>query len=486
MSPQPDGVPSHFIVIVPGYMGSTLRDRTTGEIVWIDFGTIPKNPLKWDDWLTSLTEVMRYPNDDLEPAGLINEVLFILPWAKQEHYGRLFAALESMGYNVDPTKYDERERDVYAFPYDWRQDNRLSARELAAAVDRWRGFHPDAEVWMLAHSNGGLVARWYIEREGGKNYVTRLLLMGSPWDGTPVAMRVLTRGFDYLLRRGFNPLGIAERTRGIIRTFPSIYQLIPTQREFVRDTGGRPLDPYRDFEWLDTSKEKQLLRAGRRFADTLQDTLSVETLCFFGRKRPTTSSAVVTFDAGERIEQIDWHDSDAGDGTIPEFSAVHPNATQKLPFVASHGDIYAVEPVLEFLRWELRDKYIPGRALVELPRLSVLFEPDRDVYAPGEAIDLVATVFGPEDDDGSRTPVDTASIQVELAWKQALPGDDAIPERRIADRTRLLPEETAGTYTGRLEAPAQEGYYDVNAVVSVPGQPPVALGEILMIEAEPV
>lgn len=485
MSPQSGGVPSHFLVIVPGYMGSTLRDKTTGDVVWIDFGSVPKNPLKWDDWLTHLMDVMRYPNDNLEPAGLISEVMFVLPWAKQEHYGRLFAALESMGYKADPTKYDERERDVYSFPYDWRQDNRLSARELAAAVERWQEFHPGAEVWIMAHSNGGLVARWYIEREGGKNHVTRLILLGSPWDGTPVAMRVLTYGFDYLLRRGFNPLGIAERTRDVIRTFPSIYQLIPTQREFVRDVDGHPLNLYRDFSWLDTSKEKQLLLAGRRFADTLRDTLSVETLCFFGRKRPTTSSAVVRFKAGEQLDRIDWYDNDAGDGTIPEFSAVHPNADQKLPFVASHGDIYAVEPVLEFLRWELHDKYIPGRALVELPRLSVLFEPDRDVYAPGEAIDMVATVSGPEDETGERSPIETASIQTELVWKRALPGDDVVPERRVADRMRLLPNGAAGTYMGRLEAPAREGYYDLNAVVSVPGQPAVELSEILLIEAEP-
>lgn len=486
MSPQSGGVPSHFLVIVPGYMGSTLRDKTTGEVVWIDFSSIPKNPLKWDDWLDHLITTMRYPNDNLEPAGLINEIMFVLPWAKQEQYSRLFAAFESMGYKVDPAQYNERERNVYAFPYDWRQDNRLSARELAAAVERWRGYHPGAEVWILAHSNGGLVARWYIEREGGKRHVTRLFLMGSPWDGTPVAMRVLTAGFDYLLRRGFNPLGLAERSRDIIRTFPSIYQLIPIQREFVHNVSGRTLNPYRDFSWLDTPKEKQLLLAGRRFADTLEDTLSVETLCFFGRKRPTTSSAVVRFRDGDKIDRFDWYANDAGDGTIPEFSAVHPNAAQKLPFAASHGDIYAVEPVLEFLRWELHDKYIPGRALVELPRLSVLFEPDRDVYGPGEAIDMVATVFGPEDDAGERDPIETASIQTELVWKSPLPGDDAVPERRVADRARLLPGGgAAGTYMGRLEAPAREGYYDLNAVVSVPGQPPVELGEILLIEAEP-
>ncbi len=40
---------------------------------------------------------MAYPNDDLEPAGVMNEVLLIPPWAKQEHYGRLIAQLKRWG-----------------------------------------------------------------------------------------------------------------------------------------------------------------------------------------------------------------------------------------------------------------------------------------------------------------------------------------------------------------------------------------------------
>jgi hypothetical protein len=73
--------PPHFIVIVPGYMGSKLRNKTTGKIVWVDFQSIPLSPLGWDDWLDDLFEQMVYPNDNLEPAGIMDEVLFVPPWA---------------------------------------------------------------------------------------------------------------------------------------------------------------------------------------------------------------------------------------------------------------------------------------------------------------------------------------------------------------------------------------------------------------------
>ena len=68
-------IPRHFVVIVPGYMGSKLRDKTTGKVLWIDLGTIPSNPLKWKDWVDHLFEAMTYPNDNLEPAGIVDEVL---------------------------------------------------------------------------------------------------------------------------------------------------------------------------------------------------------------------------------------------------------------------------------------------------------------------------------------------------------------------------------------------------------------------------
>lgn len=40
---------------------------------------------------------------------------------------------------------------------------------------------------ILAHSMGGLVARWFIEREGGDALVNRLVMVGTPNGGTPIA-----------------------------------------------------------------------------------------------------------------------------------------------------------------------------------------------------------------------------------------------------------------------------------------------------------
>ena len=119
MSSLPVGVPFHFVVFVPGYLGSKLRDKTTGQIVWGDFSSIPLNPFEWRGWLDNLVNMLKYPNDNLEPAGILDELLFIPPWGKSEQYGRMLEALEDMGYEVDES-LPEQERNVYTFAYDWR------------------------------------------------------------------------------------------------------------------------------------------------------------------------------------------------------------------------------------------------------------------------------------------------------------------------------------------------------------------------------
>jgi hypothetical protein len=46
--------PADFIVVVPGYLGSKLRKRAAGETFGVDFRSIPKNPVRWGEWLDEL------------------------------------------------------------------------------------------------------------------------------------------------------------------------------------------------------------------------------------------------------------------------------------------------------------------------------------------------------------------------------------------------------------------------------------------------
>lgn len=524
MATAENTVPRHFLVIVPGYMGSKLRHRDSREVVWVNTANIPWNPLQWKSWLTTLLTTLEYPNDKLEPCGIIDDVVFIPPWAKLENYERLIEKLQRLGYKADLKQcfgykedqppFDERSLNVYAFAYDWRQDNRLSAQQLAAAIDRWREYHPGAEVWIIAHSNGGLVARWYIEQEGGKDHVGRLFLMGSPWDGTPKALYMAFNGVDTLFRRKFNVFDIPQRTRKLVRTFPSIYQLIPSQNSFLRDqVGNNRVNPFTDGTWLDAS-QTAMLKDGLAFSQKLGTNMTVETICFFGTRKLTQTSGRVVFGAANSWQEIQWDEpADSGDGTIPIPSAVHPKAKEKLPYPVSHGDIYVDDAVLEKLRYELIDKFgLAERAVVVTQYLQVVFEQEaadgtgqQDSYSPGEIIKLWATVHKlPRNDsitdednavneipaagDVQLPPVSNASIKVNLLWRQVLPGGNALmltpspdlPEVRLR-KSRRVP----GRYEGKIKAPETEGYYELQATVSVPSLPLVRLSELIAIDAEP-
>jgi pimeloyl-ACP methyl ester carboxylesterase len=475
MNDAEGSIPPHFLVVVPGMMGSKLRDRRTGKLVWLDFDDFPINPFEWDDWIENLFGQMTYPNENLEPAGIMDRVMFMSPWAKQEQYSRLLEALETMGYCFDPS-IPEEERNAYTFAYDWRQDIRISGRLLGDAIERWHVLHNGAPAWVIGHSMGGIAARWYIEKEGGRDFVTRLFLMASPWNGAPKALSSIFMGIDMFMRSRFNPLKVRDLTRRTIRSFPSAYQILPHEGFYLRDGQGQEFDPYTKPDWLDNDAERALLADARRFNEELGTTLSVETLCFFGRKRPTVSQGIAVLDQTGLWDAITWEKGPLGDGTVVEASAVHSNANQKLPFVATHGNIYVHPAVLEVLQWELRDRYLasPDTARpVSRNTLSVRAEAEQ--ILPGAAIRLTANIEGEVSPEAralldaalgadAASPevlenVDDGRIHVQLAWQSGLPGNPPLPAVPDVVFGVLVPGADPGEYAGEIRAPHAEGYY---------------------------
>ena len=480
---MPNGPARHFIVVIPGYMGSLLKDQKTGKIVWLDIPGLLKDPFHIAKGIDEMLEKMIYPNPDVVPAGIMDQLLFVPPWVKQEQYGRLTEKLSGWGYDVDPANPAPDDLVAYTFPYDWRQDNRLSARQLGEAVQKWRERHAGAKAWLIGHSNGGIVSRWYVEKEGGKEHVDRMFLMGSPWDGAPKSMRVLMSGFSILGIRRFNAFNLAERMGQVIRSFPSFYQLIPHVNPFLRDEQNQLVDVFDGKAWLTSNRDRQYLADSQKFNQELGNSLSVDTVCFFGRQKPTVTTGVVKTQAGA-WDDIQWVETGAGDGTVPERSAVHPEAKAKYAFSVNHGSIYVDPQVLPMLQWELIGKYgIEERAVLVTDELTIQFEPAEDAYAPGEQIDLWATVNNNE--DGS--PLSNLDIQVHLLWREALPGSQtAAPQGDVPHVVLQEKPDEPGRYEGSLTAPETEGYYRLQATVfTEPNKRPLVLNELILVEAEP-
>ena len=477
--------PPHILVFVPGFLGSKLRDKRTGKLVWLDFSSVPLNPLEWEGWLEDLFHAMLYPNPDLEPVGLVDDVMFLPPWIKQEQYGRLLKMFEDWGYSVDPEDPNANTMNAYTFPYDWRQDQRISARKLGERLKELRALHPGKQVWLMGHSGGGILSRWLIEKEGGDKLVDRLFLLASPWDGSPKAVYMLFQGLDTFFRVRFNAFGIPERTRRALRSFPAMYQLIPQARSFLKRASGEVVDPFEGTAWLEDAENLKLLEDGRRFNQELGNHLSVkDTIAFLGRKLETTIGGVADFDESARWRAIEWTESELGDGTLPEYSAFFEDARVNVPVVADHGEIYISPALMDLLRVELIDKFIQLQSETiedKKPKTDASAALDRDAYQPGEAVALTIRLRAVKDG----APVKNASCRARVNWLQGLPGGgvSTAPAELPAIVLAASPDNK-GEYLGRFTAPATEGYYQVETRIQIPRQPEIVVQDMFVVEQE--
>ena len=92
-------------------------------------------------------------------------------------YDNLYDNLAAVGYVPNVT--------LFTLPYDWERSNALSAVELKNKISEIRSLCNCQKVNVIAHSMGGLVARYYIESSLYQNDINYLALLGTPNSGAP-------------------------------------------------------------------------------------------------------------------------------------------------------------------------------------------------------------------------------------------------------------------------------------------------------------
>jgi pimeloyl-ACP methyl ester carboxylesterase len=219
------------VIVIPGVFGSKLRDRTTGIEAWpgsarmILFGDYRELALEFDP------KTLAVRPDNLEAFDIADAAL------GQDFYRKLIETLRDFGGYVrgsigTPPKAGERRYYVYA--YDWRQDNVESARGLDRLIEAIRRDYgdPKLRVDIVAHSMGGLVARYY-QRYGtedvldgresqitlyGSTRVRKLILLGTPNMGSVSSLHAFLVGEE---------IGFGRIPQEVLATLPSGYQLFP-------------------------------------------------------------------------------------------------------------------------------------------------------------------------------------------------------------------------------------------------------------------
>jgi triacylglycerol lipase len=110
----------------------------------------------------------------------------------QRHPILFVHGLSSFAANWDPMisylvgqGYDRSQ--LEAFSYDWRQSNTITAQQISTEVDGLLQRTGAQKVDIVAHSMGGLSARWYLKFLGGTAKVDHFVSIGSPHHGAALA-----------------------------------------------------------------------------------------------------------------------------------------------------------------------------------------------------------------------------------------------------------------------------------------------------------
>ena len=229
------------VILIPGLTGSELKHKDTGERVW--YKTFKS---KSEDLRLPISNSVVNNRDNLIPGDILRTVkLGILPGV--DVYDGFIKAMELRGgYREEkwdaPTENGFQDS-LYVFPYDWRLDNVENARLLIKRVAalKLKLKKPDLKFDIVAHSMGGLIARYaamYGDTElpagnrkpvptwSGAKYFDKIVLLGTPNEGAATSLGALVNGYAIGGLRLDLPF-VQDTSKFMVFTIPSAYQLLP-------------------------------------------------------------------------------------------------------------------------------------------------------------------------------------------------------------------------------------------------------------------
>jgi hypothetical protein len=263
------------VLILPGIMGSKLgrRRKLFGtDTVWIEpFDLITGGLAKL---------ALPRPGTDYHAIGVLVSTYLLIRMR-----------LRSAGFDAD------------FHPFDWRRPIADLGRELAERIAE----DPAAEIWLVAHSMGGLVARAAL-RDPRTKKVRRLIQLGTPNYGSFSPVMAL-RGVHSLAKKiAMIDLKNSNTrlTEEVFSTFPGLYEMLPAPERYARQ------DLFDPASWP--------ARGLRPRAEILAQTRNLSS-----RLAPPDKRVVLIAGINQetiiatRIEDGEFHfeASPAGDGTVP-------------------------------------------------------------------------------------------------------------------------------------------------------------------------
>ncbi len=273
------------VIVIPGILGSRLKDPESGKIVWGAFNRDGVNPSRSQGARLVALPMQQGARlaeliDGVVPDGALDKVRLNLIGLPVElgAYVKILETLGAGGYRDEQLatsgaiNYGDGHFTCFQFSYDWRRSCAENAAALGRFIDVQRAYikkeyakrygirNARIKFDIVAHSMGGLVARYYLRYGSqplpvdgslppltwaGARNVENAVLVGTPNAGAIDALKKLTNGFGIPL--------LATYPKTVLGTMPAIYELLPRTRHraLVDEATGETLDILDPTLWIE-------------------------------------------------------------------------------------------------------------------------------------------------------------------------------------------------------------------------------------------
>ncbi|MEV5934580.1 esterase/lipase family protein [Streptomyces sp. NPDC093250] len=410
------------VVIVPGIMGSALKETATGRLLWGLQGTAWLKAWTRGDGLLPLhldedERAGRYGR--ITPAGLLRFPAWAPVLKGFEPYSRLVQAVR--GKVVHPAA-------VLEFAYDWRLPVEHNGRLLAEAAHRhltaWRthdahtaardvyGDGRPARLVFICHSMGGLVTRAAFAHATASGSsldadTRAVITLGTPFHGSAKTTVILNGNRS-------DPLPVLPpgRMQALAATLPGVHDLLPGYRCIDAGMDGHHLTAA-DVEAI--GGDRDLAQVALDFQHRMRSVALPGHRAVAGVAQPTVQT--IRIDAGIVHEQYEAFETNrdgelarhratgipirrnrAGDGTVYRDMATVPGAIET-GMALQHGALAKGSDALAYIRTVLTEydkdrgpALGPGGIGLELPDSADAGKPWwlRIHPAPDETLDTYA------------------------------------------------------------------------------------------------
>jgi pimeloyl-ACP methyl ester carboxylesterase len=504
---------------------TAFSDNALGEVVCNNTqdGILPDFRYNW--WGKSTGPETRIDNGEDERFQIINENINFSNWLTEEKFqdpviiipGILGSQKKDGQWQLEQTLhvYDNLysefanngyvpEKDLFKFPYEWRDSNVENAKLLKIKIQEIKTKNNWPKVDILAHSMGGLLAREYIESDDYANDVDQLITLGTPhlgspeaylkWDGDGwfwgmadiYAKRVLGQEahegnyadiFDYIHQR---PIASLQELLPVY----DYLQAVENGNKYKTYFAGYPRNEF--LENLNSVDEKNKLN-NIEFDKIIGNA---------GSESGTTSGfKVIDADMGKLWKHGYPHGFEipligdrgmlksGGDGTVPLFSAESVNISEDEKIVINSGHTNlptdAQKDILELLtgkrpKQEVRDSLVKNIFVVSVfsPIDIQLIDPNgkkvgKDFEHAGQTFNEISGAFysGYETENEFITIPNPIDGEYKITSKGTGSGEYKIEVAKIseADDSAQSAKESLATFTGTAISGGTE---TINAIVN--------------------